>query len=105
MAVLAGQADILSGAIGALVGDANEDRAPLGQPCGAATGLVCAAQPWWVRRKLVMPPGVFAIRDVTARYRAFALLLLARRDLSALPRPTPRPCCVFSTWRVATSRF
>lgn len=86
---LSREADILAGSVGVLAGDAEEDRASGGQPCGAATGLLHAAQPWPVRRRMALPAASFAIGDHEARYTASALLLLARGDLSVLATANP----------------
>jgi GH3 auxin-responsive promoter len=80
---------IFSGKILALGGAMREETLPDGTPAGAVTGLIYETMPLLVRRKYVVPPEVFAIKDAELKYRVVTRLALQHADLTAVSTANP----------------
>lgn len=80
---------MFSGKILALGGAMREETLPDGTPAGSVTGLIYETMPSVVRRKYVVPPQVFAIKDAEQKYRVVTRLALQHGDLTAVSTANP----------------
>lgn len=80
---------LFRGRILALGGAMREETLPDGTPAGSVTGLIYETMPLLVRRKYVVPPEVFAIRDAELKYRVVTRLALQHADLTAVSTANP----------------
>ena len=80
---------MFSGKILALGGAMREETLPDGTPAGSVTGLIYETMPRLVRRKYVVPPEVFAIKDAELKYRVVTRLALQHADLTAVSTANP----------------
>jgi GH3 auxin-responsive promoter len=80
---------LFSGRILALGGAMREETLPDGTPAGSVTGLIYETMPWLVRRKYVVPPEVFAIKNADLKYRVVTRLALQHADLTAVSTANP----------------
>jgi hypothetical protein len=80
---------LFSGKILAVGGAMREETLPDGTPAGSVTGLIYETMPGVVRRKYVVPPEVFAIKDAELKYRVVTRLALQHGDLTAVSTANP----------------
>ncbi len=77
------------GALLGITGAAEEERTAGGKPAGAISGVMYEKLPWPMKRKFILPPAVFAIKDHLAKYLLILRLALAERDITYLATANP----------------
>jgi len=85
----AAAAPLFDGKILAIGGPTLEGKRPDGLPYGSASGLVAQQQPWFARRKYLLPEGLCSLRNHDQRIFLTALLAMARNDVTALATANP----------------
>ena len=77
------------GSILGFASPAEEGRLETGQPYGAISGTTYRSLSPIMARKFVLPPSAFSIRDLEAKYQAYALAVLAADDITGVVAANP----------------
>ncbi len=70
-------------------GSMREESLPDGTPAGAASGLIYATMPRFMRAKYVLPAALFALDDYELKYRLAARLAAQAGDVSLIASANP----------------
>lgn len=77
------------GALLGIMGAAEEDQTASGKTIGAISGVMYEMLPWPMKRKFILPSGVFGIKDHLTKYLLILRLALAERDLTYIATANP----------------
>jgi len=77
------------GTILAIASAAEEGELGSGMPYGSMSGLIYKSMPKLMRRKYVLPAGIFEIDDFQQKYYQIALQALAQADISMIATANP----------------
>jgi sterol desaturase/sphingolipid hydroxylase (fatty acid hydroxylase superfamily) len=77
------------GALLGITGAAEEDQTATGKTIGAISGVMYDMLPWPMKRKFILPSGVFGIKDHLTKYLLILRLALAERDITYIATANP----------------
>ncbi|HWR77776.1 MAG TPA: GH3 auxin-responsive promoter family protein [Thiobacillus sp.] len=77
------------GALLGITGAAEEDQTATGKTVGAISGVMYEMLPWPMKRKFILPSGVFGIKDHLTKYLLILRLALAERDITYIATANP----------------
>lgn len=77
------------GALLGIMGAAEEDQTAGGTTIGAISGVMYGMLPWPMKRKFILPSGVFGIKDHLTKYLLILRLALAERDITYIATANP----------------
>lgn len=77
------------GALLGITGAAEEDQTASGKTIGAISGVMYEMLPWPMKRKFILPPGIFSIKDHLTKYLLILRLALADRDITYIATANP----------------
>lgn len=72
-----------------ITGAAEEDKTATGKTIGAISGVMYDMLPWPMKRKFILPSGVFGIKDHLTKYLLILRLALAERDITYIATANP----------------
>lgn len=72
-----------------ITGAAEEDQTATGKTIGAISGVMYDMLPWPMKRKFILPSGVFWIKDHLTKYLLILRLALAERDITYIATANP----------------
>lgn len=78
-----------AGALLGITGAAEEERSASDRTVGAISGVMYEMLPWPMKRKFIVPPAVFAIKDHLTKYLLILRLALAERDVTYIATANP----------------
>jgi sterol desaturase/sphingolipid hydroxylase (fatty acid hydroxylase superfamily) len=81
--------DAFRGALLGITGAAEEERSVNNKSIGAISGVMYEMLPWPMRRKFILPPVVFAIKDHLTKYLLILRLALAEKNLTYIATANP----------------
>lgn len=77
------------GALLGIMGAAREDQTASGKTIGAISGVMYDMLPWPMKRKFILPSGVFGIKDHLIKYLLILRLALVERDITYIATANP----------------
>jgi len=77
------------GALLGITGAAEEERSASDKTVGAISGVMYEMLPWPMKRKFILPPAVFAIKDHLTKYLLILRLALAEKDITYIATANP----------------
>lgn len=77
------------GALLGITGPAEEERNASDKTVGAVSGVMYEMLPWPMKRKFIVPPAVFAVKDHLTKYLLILRLALADKDITYIATANP----------------
>jgi sterol desaturase/sphingolipid hydroxylase (fatty acid hydroxylase superfamily) len=77
------------GALLGITGAAEEEKSASDKTVGAISGVMYEILPWPMKRKFILPPAVFAIKDHLTKYLLILRLALAEKDITYIATANP----------------
>lgn len=77
------------GALLGITGAAEEDKTATGKPVGAISGVMYEMLPWPMKRKFILPPLIFGIKDHLTKYLMILRLALAEKGITYFATANP----------------
>jgi hypothetical protein len=77
------------GALLGITGAAEEEKSASEKSVGAISGVMYEMLPWPMKRKFILPPAVFSIKDHLTKYLLILRLTLAEKDITYIATANP----------------